>query len=134
MKLTYNYTRLLVGNFRKSYEFYRDVLGFKPRFKAVEGPYEEFKTGKVTLAIFSRDEMSKAIKQQIEKPEAGCLSSVVLIFAVKNVDKTCQKLHDRGLEPVAAPKDRKEWAIRTAHFRDPDGNLIEINSPLPNKK
>jgi catechol 2,3-dioxygenase-like lactoylglutathione lyase family enzyme len=26
--------------------------------------------------------------------------------------------------------DRPEWGIRTAHFRDPDGNLIEINQPL----
>jgi len=28
------------------------------------------------------------------------------------------------------PTDRSVWGIRTAHFRDPDGNLIEINHAL----
>jgi catechol 2,3-dioxygenase-like lactoylglutathione lyase family enzyme len=31
---------------------------------------------------------------------------------------------------MTAPQDRAEWDIRTAHFRDPDGNLPEIYSPL----
>lgn len=26
-----------------------------------------------------------------------------------------------------------DWGIRTAHLRDPDGNLIEINQPLPSQ-
>jgi hypothetical protein len=26
---------------------------------------------------------------------------------------------------------REAWGIRAAHLRDPDGNLVEIFSPLP---
>ena len=36
----------------------------------------------------------------------------------------------RGARPVAPPVDRPAWGIRTAHYRDPDGNLVEINKPL----
>jgi len=31
---------------------------------------------------------------------------------------------------VNKPKNMNDWGIRLAHFRDPDGNLIEINQPI----
>ena len=37
----------------------------------------------------------------------------------------------RGVALVAEPQDCPDWMMRTAHFRDPDGNLIEINSAIP---
>ena len=39
-------------------------------------------------------------------------------------------LRAQGVALVAEPQDRSDWMIRTAHFRDPDGNLIEINSSI----
>lgn len=29
------------------------------------------------------------------------------------------------------PADRSDWGIRVGYVRDPDGNLIELNQPLP---
>jgi catechol-2,3-dioxygenase len=34
------------------------------------------------------------------------------------------------VEPASHP----EWGIRTAYLRDPDGNLIEINSQIPHEE
>lgn len=36
--------------------------------------------------------------------------------------------------PAETPsQDRPDWGVRVAHFRDPDGNLIEINQNLPGR-
>jgi hypothetical protein len=43
-------------------------------------------------------------------------------------------LKARGAQFVADLTDRPDWGIRTAHLRDPDGNLIELNSPLPREQ
>ena len=37
----------------------------------------------------------------------------------------------RGVVLVAKPQDWPDWIIQVARFRDLDGNLIEINSPIP---
>jgi hypothetical protein len=50
---------------------------------------------------------------------------------VEDLDATVKKLRERGAQFVTEPKDQPNWGIRTAHLRDPDGNLIEINSPMP---
>ena len=31
----------------------------------------------------------------------------------------------------AEPADGRDWGIRVAYVRDPDGNLIELNHPIP---
>jgi catechol 2,3-dioxygenase-like lactoylglutathione lyase family enzyme len=53
-----------------------------------------------------------------------------LIFAVDSVDRVCDELRDKGVSLETEPQDRPVWGVRTAHFRDPDGNLIEINTEL----
>ena len=56
--------------------------------------------------------------------------TVVVILQVANVDNAYKELKEKGVEFITTPEDRKEWVIRTAHLRDPDGNLIELNEPL----
>jgi predicted enzyme related to lactoylglutathione lyase len=56
---------------------------------------------------------------------------VCLVFAIDDVDAACMQLKKLGIQLTAEPTDHKDWGIRAAHFRDPDGNLIEINQPLP---
>lgn len=51
-------------------------------------------------------------------------------FEVDDVDVAYQQLRDKGITFVTEPLDRPDWGIRTAHFRDPDGNLIEIYNNL----
>jgi catechol 2,3-dioxygenase-like lactoylglutathione lyase family enzyme len=54
----------------------------------------------------------------------------VLCFDVGDVDATHRALAGQGVVFLTPPTDRPAWMIRTAHFRDPDGNLVEINAPL----
>jgi predicted enzyme related to lactoylglutathione lyase len=53
-----------------------------------------------------------------------------LVFGVGDVNATWAAMTAAGGTGVAGPTDRPDWGIRTAHLRDPDGNLVEINAPL----
>jgi predicted enzyme related to lactoylglutathione lyase len=50
---------------------------------------------------------------------------------VDDVDRTTEQLKSRGAQIVVEPMSHPEWGIRTLHLRDPDGNLIEVNSQMP---
>jgi uncharacterized glyoxalase superfamily protein PhnB len=49
---------------------------------------------------------------------------------VDDVDELHAELAAKGVEFVREPIDR-EWGLRTAHFKDPDGNVWEIAQQLP---
>jgi predicted enzyme related to lactoylglutathione lyase len=52
---------------------------------------------------------------------------------VEDVDAACLELQKKGIAILVPPIDRPAWTIRTAHFKDPDGNIIEINSYMRRK-
>jgi lactoylglutathione lyase len=130
MSYKFVYTRLLVSNFKASFQFYRDVMGFMASFGSETDIYADFNTGEVTLALFDRMEMSKSVGTDRLPSEIEAQDKMCLCFAVDDVDAKYQQLKKRGVEIITAPTDKPDWGIRVAHFRDPDGNLIEINQPL----
>lgn len=130
MALTYEYTRLLARDFPACFRFVRDVLGFAPRLGDEEDGYAEFESGPVRIALFDRREMSEVAGTAALPAEARAQDAVCLVFAVDDLEATLARWVELGVAPVVPPTDRPEWGIRTAHVRDPDGRLIEINQPL----
>jgi lactoylglutathione lyase len=122
---------LLVKNFAECFHFYRDVLGLASRFGDSDGVYAEFDAGGFTLALFGRGAMADAVGAANLPVQCTAQDRVCLIFEVKDVEKAWVKLREAGVEAAAEPTDHPEWGVRTAHLRDPDGNLIEINQPIP---
>ncbi len=106
------------------------MLGFRPPFGDENEVYAEFDTGAVTLALFRRDIMAEAVGTAGLPPAAKAQDSVAFIYSVPNVDEAVRELESRGVVFVAPPTDRDERGIRTAHLRDPVGNLIEFNATL----
>ena len=130
MKYKYEFTRLLVSNFRACFLFYRDILGFRVGFGTENDTYADFTLGSVNISLFDKHEMSEAIGTSQLPVEVNSQDKICLVFAVENVDESCQELIAKGIHLTVEPKDHFDWGVRTAHFRDPDGNLIEINQPL----
>ena len=125
------HVRLLVSDFPACFRFYRDVLGFTARFGSEDDVYTEFSVGDQTLALFRRDLMADAVGMSGSPVTADAQDRAGLIFATDNVGRAAAGLRTRGVALVAEPQDRPDWMMRTTHFRDPDGNLIEINSAIP---
>jgi catechol 2,3-dioxygenase-like lactoylglutathione lyase family enzyme len=133
MKLTY--LRLLVSDFDASFRFYRDVMGFIVGWGEEGAGYADFSTGSDTgLALFDRAEMSRSLRTAHLPAAAEAQDHFLLIFGVEDLDVAIAHLRERGATIAIDPTDHPDWGIRTAHIRDPDGNLIEINSPMPHEE
>lgn len=128
MKLTH--VRLLVTDYAACFRFYRDVLGLPVGFGDESGPYGDFDAGGTFIALYDRRLMDEAIGGSGKPLSADAMDRVLLSIAVDSVDDTFAALQAKGVGFVAEPTDRPDWGIRTAHLRDPDGNLIEIYKDL----
>ncbi|MFN2590410.1 MAG: VOC family protein [Actinomycetota bacterium] len=127
MRLTH--IRLLVDDFARAHRFYREVVGMEPRFGDEQGPYEEFVLGPAILALFDRRQMMEALGTHasiLARPERVGDSMMVCID-VDDVDAEYDRLREAGVRFITEPHDRPTWFVRVAHFRDPEGNLIELN-------
>jgi lactoylglutathione lyase len=126
MKLTF--VRLLVDDFAACFRFYRDVMRLKPTYGDESGGYADFDTGAdVSLALFVRQHQT----DHIGTTSSASGDRAVVVFQVEDVDDTVDELRKRGAPVSAEPADRADWGIRVAYVRDPDGNLIELNQPIP---
>jgi lactoylglutathione lyase len=127
-KLTH--IRLLVSDIPACLSFYRDVLRMQVLWADEDGHYVSFKTGDVVLALNRKQAMAEVVGSSNRPACADGQDPITLILAVDDVDVAHQELMAKGIAFVTQPMDRPHWGIRAAHFRDPDGNLIEINEPL----
>jgi lactoylglutathione lyase len=132
MNFRFAVNRLLVTHFEDCFHFYHGVLGFDYQAGDETGPYVEFNTGETLLALFDRGYMALVVGAGGKPSESECQDRAALIFSVDNVDEAYKVLRIKGVHFLTEPRDRADWGIRTAHFRDPDGNLLEIYSALAN--
>ncbi|MFP3634784.1 VOC family protein [Bacillus sp. SIMBA_033] len=118
--------RLLVNDFKKSVEFYKDSLGLPISWLEKEMEYALFDNGETKIELLSRENMAEIVGEERKSLDGDAQSRFLLQFKVEDVDKTYDYLHKQGIKCVNEPHDRQEWRARIAHFRDPDNNLIEI--------
>lgn len=123
-------TRILVKDYLAALRFYRDVLQFPVSWGDETTGYISFDTGGVLLAVFGRQAQADAVGAGDLPTEAVAQDSFVLTFKVDDVDAEYERLRLRGVTFIAPPVDRPNWGERTAHFRDPEGNLIELDQGL----
>jgi lactoylglutathione lyase len=130
-----SHIRLLTNQFPEMYRFYRDALDLRVRWGEEDGPYADFDTGTgVDIAIFSRKRIAEIVGSS-DKPEfTRAQDPVMLIVAVDDVDFRTNRLIEHGAALVNAPADQPDHGIRSAHLRDPDDNLIELNCELPRSR
>ena len=124
------HARLLVKDYQACLRFYRDILEFEVTWD--DGDYASFQDGDLRLAIFKRDMQAEAIANTDKPLDADCQDKLALIFEVADVDAYYNHQKSKGVQFIQEPRDFTKWGIRAAYFRDPDGNLIEINCGLKN--
>ncbi|MCU0511988.1 MAG: VOC family protein [Anaerolineae bacterium] len=131
MSFQLTHLRLAVTQFKACYDFYKDVLGFTPQGRDDSGPYVEFVAGEsIILALFDRGMLAQVVHTTQQPACAAAQDSLVLCFEVPDVDAYAARVAAAGITLVNPPLDIAPWSLRVAHFRDPDGNLIEINRNL----
>lgn len=120
---------LFVHDFEKSLAFYRDTLGLEG--VVLEPKFAAFKMFEQDFAINEIAHAAEMVQLPVDAfdPQTGKAARSLLCTRVKNVDIAYQALRARGVVFTQEPTDQY-WGIRTAFFRDPEGNLWELAHPL----
>jgi predicted enzyme related to lactoylglutathione lyase len=126
--------RLLVDDFDGCFRFYRDVMGLKPVWGKEGSNYASFAAGKATLSIFMRRLMSRDMETQHLPYCAEAQDRVLLAFHVDDLEAEVESILSKGWQLSMCVTPHPDYGMRTAHLRDPDGNLIELYSPLPREQ
>lgn len=115
--------RLIAQNIKDVVQFYELVTRSKadwlaPVFAEIVTPVAVIAIGSVeTVALFKEGSAQPALNR-----------SIILEFRVEDVDAEFNRLKEH-VEVVHPPKDLP-WGNRTAQFRDPEGTLISIYTPV----
>ncbi|MFD7908224.1 VOC family protein [Kitasatospora sp. NPDC059747] len=129
------YPRLLVTRFAECFGFYRAVL--PPLTGAVlvkgapEGPYANWDVDdQAVLVLYDRAAMAATLGTTDLPVRAAAQDSAMLAFRVDDVDAALALCLAHGGTLAVPATDRPEWGpnLRSAHLRDPDGHLVELQS------
>jgi predicted enzyme related to lactoylglutathione lyase len=117
-------TRIITGDIARLVGFYETVTGLQATWRSPE--FAEFPTPSSTLAIGS--------KRTMDLFGAGAAwpadnHSAILEFRVEDVDAEHERLKPTVGDVVQEPTTQP-WGNRSLLFRDPDGNLVNLFTPL----
>ena len=134
MDLKYICTRLNVENYADCKLFYQNVLGFKVSLADDTEEYTELDAGATKITILNRSRL----KDYIDSIETATYdrrdAKMILTFAVPDLDDAISQLKAKGVpifsSPWQYPAEGLSGGLISACFRDPDGNLIELEQIL----
>jgi predicted enzyme related to lactoylglutathione lyase len=66
----------------------------------------------------------KGYEQPTEKSQPDTIAA---ILPSDDLDHDYKKLKEAGVQFLGEPQFVEDWGMRCTYFRDPDGNLFELN-------
>ncbi|MCL2551962.1 MAG: VOC family protein [Actinomycetia bacterium] len=128
--------RLLVRDFAAAFRFYDAVLpeliGASRTRGDVQGPYASWDVGaQGAVMLFDRSAMAGVVgTADLSTEPPAAQDTAMLVSRVADVDAGYRLCLAHGARSVVPPTDRPDWGptMRTAHLRDPEGTLIELQS------
>ncbi|MER7209028.1 glyoxalase/bleomycin resistance/extradiol dioxygenase family protein [Streptosporangium sp. NPDC000239] len=131
--------RLLVDDFPGTFRFYRGLLegvaGATPARGAEEGPYASWDLdGQTLLSLYDRAAMAADVGAPAPAPRSPGQDVTVLVLRVPAGEGVLEAAAETGEchggTLVAAARALPGWGptLRAAHLRDPEGNLVELQS------
>lgn len=106
--------------------FYEQLTGATPTGFA---DFMELKFDAITLAICSE---RSVLKDNAAAAVAAQNHSAIIEFEVENVDAERARLANVVTQWVLEPTDQP-WGNRSTLLRDPEGNLVNLFTPLPTR-
>ena len=113
-----------VKDFKKSFEFYTKVLGWKPSSSSNDD-IAFFQAGGVVLAIYPREKLAE---DAVIAPEGSGFAGFTLAYNAHSeaeVDKIIADLRSKGVKIVKEPQ-KVFWGGYSSYFADPDDYRWEV--------
>ena len=122
--------RVLVRkDYGECFDFYTEKMGLVPVWEDRNGPYTSFAVSKDAppcFAIFAGANMSDF--GGYTQPSGNSQpDTITAIIPTDDLDGDYKRLCDLGVEFVSEPRLMEGWGMRCTYFRDPEGNLFELN-------
>lgn len=119
-------TRIITANVNELVRFYEQVTGM-PVIQYTQD-FAELQTESATLAIgsintlqfFGGDEVAKAAQNR----------TAIMEFKVENVDRDYERLAGYLEHQIVQKPTTMPWGNKSFLFRDPDGNLVNLFTPV----
>lgn len=112
----------ITENYAEMKSFYADILELAVLRDIPEEEFTQFQTGELFLAVYGKREVEKLMGSPVlGKPG----STIYSLGESSDVDSDYQQLAAKGVQFMTHPKTQP-WGQRVAYFKDPDGNIWEI--------
>jgi len=111
------------------FDFYVEKMGLTAVWGDRNGPYTSFAVSKEAapcFAIFSGENMSmfEGYSQPVSNSQPD---SIVGVIPSEDLEADYQRMKEAGVEFLGEPQRIDEWELTCTYFRDPEGNLFELN-------
>lgn len=127
--------RILVNDFDQMFNYYNEVLGLECSWGQPGENFASFNIGIASgISIFKAELMAVAVDDFQPAKDRAAQDKTAIILQVGSVDESFAELKSRGVAFINEPRDMAAWGIRTVHFRDPEDNLFELYSDLPQEQ
>ena len=123
-----DFIALIVSDIPRAVRFYEETLGLHLRF-VQEEKYALFQVGgtKLALQIARSHGPDLPVTVDLVAPRTDGVS-VLVCFSVKDVDRWCAILRERGVPILREPADY-HWGDREFSVHDPDGHVLIFYGP-----
>src|SRR5262245_36786212 len=116
-----DYTVIYVRDMAAMRAFYEKVMGFAV-LRALSPNWVEYQVGPHILTLAGKHPLAAA---DAPVPQGTAALQLAFRMTPSEVDACAAVLQKHGVVLVSPPTDQT-WGHRTAFFRDPDGNLLEV--------
>lgn len=118
--------RIITGDLERLVKFYEQitrmsVVKYTPEFA-------ELKTQNATIAIGSTKTLQVFGGDEIAQPAQN--RSVIIEFRVEDVEKDYERLAEYLKNCIVQKPTTLPWGNKSFLFRDPDGNLVNLFTPV----
>lgn len=125
MKISQFYPLIQTNDVKETSLFYMENFGFKAMFESDWYFHLQSKSDpSVNLTVLD------AGHETIPEGRKGVTSNLILSFEVENVDAEHRRLEDADVLPVQELRDEPHGQ-RHAIYKDPNGILIDLITPIP---
>ncbi len=124
MKQHLHLITLGVKDFKKSYEFYAETLGWKAS-SASQDDVAFFQAGGVVFAIYPREKLAE---DALISPKGSGFSGVTLAYNAQSeteVEEIIKDLKSKGVKIIKEPQ-KAFWGGYSSYFADPDDFRWEV--------
>lgn len=130
MKFDETTIRILVRkDYGECFDFYTEKIGLTAVWGDRNGPYTSFAVSSEAspcFAIFVGNAMP--MFQGYEQPNTRMQpDTIAAVIPTKDLDGDYLRLKEAGVLFLGEPQYIESWGMRCTYFRDPEGNLFELN-------